>query len=103
MVHVVMNAPTYQNIAESAKRYTPQLIQTLSHLLLIGFALSGVAVMILSLISWLIMRDSWMAGFALVTGGILLSSATTLIIGKLSKCGDNLQRKFPKKLSSEPA
>lgn len=91
-----MNEHTYQKI----NQWSGVATQIIGYLLIIGFALSGILIMIISLLTWMISDVSWMAGFGLMTGGIFLSCSITLIVGKLIKDGDTLQRKFPEKLTA---
>ena len=88
-----MNEQTYQKI----NKWSSIAVQTIGYLFIIGFALTGVGIMFISLLTWIVSDISWMAGFGMITGAIFLSCAATLFIGKLMKDGDALQLRFAEK------
>lgn len=75
-----------------AKHWAGPAISVICYGLIIGFALSGIGVMMLSALVWLLFGVSSFSGFGLLTGGVFLSAATALFLGKLTKTGDALYR-----------
>ncbi len=94
-----MNEPNQTNqelvsqCATQATRWAGPAVSIISYGLIVGFALSGIAVMAVSALVWLLSNAGWFAGFGLLTGGIFLSAATALFLGKLTKAGDSLYQK----------
>jgi len=89
--------PVIDQCAKQAKRAATRVkgwggpaISIISYGFVIGFALSGIGMMILSSLLWLIFGVSSFSGFGLLTGGLFLSAATALFLGKLTKAGDAL-------------
>ena len=68
-------------------------VATLSFFLIAGLALSGMGLMGISAITWLLSGADWFCGIGLLTGGVFLASATVLCLGQLSRAGDALYRK----------
>lgn len=86
-------ANTAKQVSNRTQGWGGPAISLVSYGLIIGFALSGIAIMGLSSLVWLVFNTSLFSGFGLLTGGILLSAATALFLGKLTKAGDALYRK----------
>ena len=89
--------PVIDQCATQAKRAVTRTkgwggpaISVISYGLIIGFALSGIGVMMVSALVWLLFGVGSFSGFGLLTGGIFLSAATALFLGKLTKAGDAL-------------
>lgn len=89
--------PAIDQCATQAKRAATRIkgwggpvISIISYGLIIGFALSGIGVMMLSALVWLLFGISSFSGFGLLTGGLFLSAATALFLGKLTTAGDSL-------------
>ncbi len=76
--------------ATRVKGWGGPAISIISYGLIIGFALSGIGVMMVSSLVWLLFGVSSFSGFGLLTGGLFLSAATALFLGKLTKAGDAL-------------
>ncbi|MBT8038301.1 MAG: hypothetical protein KJO21_12230 [Verrucomicrobiae bacterium] len=93
-----INQETINLIATQANRWAGPAVSVISYGLIIGFALTGLAMMTASALAWLMLNASWLSGFGLLTGGIFFSSAAALFLGKLTKVGDSLyqnRRKQP--------
>jgi len=105
-LRTVMNEPNQINqevinkCATHANRWAGPAVSIISYGLIIGFALSGIAVMAVSALVWLVFNTSWFAGFGLLTGGVFLSAATALFLGKLTKVGDSLYQNRRKHATS---
>lgn len=76
-------------------------VSFVSYGLIVGFALSGIGIMGISALLWAILDTGWFAGFGLLTGGVFLSAATALFLGKLAKTGDALYRNREKHQPAE--
>ena len=97
MLRSVMNKkPNEQHVklvgqtTSIVKKWSGPAVSVISYGLIIGFALSGIGVMGASAFAWLFFHSGWFAGFGLLTGGVFLSVATALFLGKLTKAGDAL-------------
>ncbi len=90
--HPVINqcATQTKRAATRVKGWGGPAISVISYGLIIGFALTGIGVMMLSSLVWLLFGISSFSGFGLLTGGLFLSAATALFLGKLTKAGDSL-------------
>ncbi len=89
--------PVIDQCANQAKRAATRVkdwggpaVSIISYGFIIGFALSGIGVMALSALVCLIFGVSSFSGFGLLTGGLFLSAASALFLGKLTKAGDAL-------------
>ncbi|BDS08174.1 hypothetical protein NT6N_32140 [Oceaniferula spumae] len=60
--------------------------------LIIGLALTGLALMGVSAVIWLLSGADWFCGFGLFTGGMFLASAMVLFLGQLTRAGDAIYR-----------
>ncbi|MCP5537832.1 MAG: hypothetical protein H7A51_16560 [Akkermansiaceae bacterium] len=78
--------------ATRVKGWGGPAISIISYGLIIGFALSGLGMMMLSALAWLLFGVGSFSGFGLLTGGIFLSAATAIFLGKLAKAGDALHQ-----------
>ncbi len=85
-----INQELVSQCATQATRWAGPAVSIISYGLIVGFALSGIAVMAASALVWLLSNAGWFAGCGLLTGGIFLSAATALFLGKLAKAGDSL-------------
>ncbi|MFK7909461.1 MAG: hypothetical protein AB8F34_02545 [Akkermansiaceae bacterium] len=74
------------------RKWSGPAVSVVSYGLIIGFALSGLGIMGMSALVWVIFNTSLFSGFGLLTGGLLLSAATAIFLGKLTKAGDELYR-----------
>lgn len=84
-------------------KWSGPAISVMSYGLIIGFALSGLGIMGISALVWIIFGTSLFSGFGLLTGGIFLSAATALFLGKLMKAGDALYSRRTPPPSTEAA
>ena len=62
----------------------------LNIIITLGLALTGLVVIAVSTIAWLLSGDGWLPGIGLLTGGMLLTSATALCLGQMSHTCDTL-------------
>lgn len=99
--------PIIDQCAQQAKRAATHVkncggpaISIISYGLIIGFALSGIGVMMLSSLAWLLFGVGSFSGFGLLTGGLFLSAATSLFLGKLTKAGDAI---YQNRTKQQPA
>jgi len=85
-----------------ANRIAGPAVTMISCGLIIGLALTGLALMGISAATWLLSGADWFCGIGLLTGGLFLSSATVLFLGQLSRAGDAIYRnsRLKKKLQS---
>lgn len=65
--------------------------------LIIGLAITGIGLMGIAAITWLLSSADWFSGIALLTGGMFLASATALCLGQMSRAGDTLYRNLAQK------
>ena len=79
-----------KNVAQRIRGWGAPALSVLSYGLIIGFALSGIGIMGISALVWLLFSTSLFSGFGLLTGGLFLSAATAIFLGKLAKAGDAL-------------
>lgn len=86
-------ADKVKNVADRVKGWAGPAVSLVSYGLIVGFALSGLAIMALSALIWVFFNTSLFSGFGLLTGGIFLSAATALFLGRLTKTGDAIYRK----------
>jgi len=84
-------------------KWSGPAISVMSYGLIIGFALSGIGVMGFSALVWIIFGTSLFSGFGLLTGGMFLSAATALFLGKLMKAGDAMYNKRSQQHSAKVA
>lgn len=82
------------------RKWSGPAVSVVSYGLIIGFALSGLGIMGISALVWIIFGTSLFSGFGLLTGGMFLSAATALFLGRLAKAGDALYRN---RVTPEPA
>jgi hypothetical protein len=85
-----INQELISKCATQATRWAGPAVSIISYGLIIGFALSGIALMTVSALVWIVFHTSWFAGFGLLTGGVFLSAATAHFLGKLTNAGDSL-------------
>ena len=85
------------------RKWSGPAVSVMSYGLIIGFALSGLGIMGVSALAWMIFGTSLFSGFGLLTGGLFLSAATALFLGKLAKAGDALYRNRAKHLPAKAA
>lgn len=83
------------------RKWSGPAVSVMSYGLIIGFALSGLGIMGISALVWVIFNTSLFSGFGLLTGGLFLSAATALFLGKLTKTGDDLYRKHEKQQTAK--
>jgi len=74
------------------KRLAGPAVTVFSCGLIIGLALTGLGLMGVSAVTWLLSGAGWFCGFGLLTGGMFLASAMVLFLGQLSRAGDALYR-----------
>lgn len=79
------------------RKWSGPAVSVASYGLILAFALTGLAVMGISALVWVVCDTGLFSGFGLLTGGLFLSSATALFLGKLTKAGDALYRKSGKR------
>lgn len=103
-LRTVMNEPTNTTAASDTKPTTAELaalwarrlagpmVTVFSCGLIIGLALTGLGLMGVSAVTWLLSGADWFCGFGLLTGGMFLASAMVLFLGQLSRAGDALYR-----------
>ena len=84
-------------------KWSGPAVSVVSYGLIIGFALSGLGIMGVSALVWVVFGTSLFSGFGLLTGGIFLSAATALFLGKLMKAGDALYSQRNQQQSTEAA
>ena len=82
-------------------KWSGPAVSVVSYGLIIGFALTGLVTMAVSALVWVIFGTSLFSGFGLLTGGIFLSAATAIFLGKLMKAGDALYSKRSEQQSAE--
>lgn len=99
--------PVIDQCADHAKRAATRVqgwggpaISIISYGLIIGFALSGIGVMMISALIWLLFDIGWFSGFGLLTGGVFLSAAIAIFLGKLAKAGDALHQNRKKQATA---
>ena len=86
----VMKKETYVVIS----KWAGIVIPVIGYLVITGFALTGLGIIGFSLLTWIITDMTWVGGFGLLTGGLFLSTATVLFIGKLIKDGERIQKRY---------
>ena len=75
------------------RKWSGPAVSVLSYGLIFSFAVGGLAIMGFSALVWIVFGTSLFSGFGVLTGGICLSAAVALFLGKLTKVGDSLYRK----------
>jgi hypothetical protein len=83
------------------RKWSGPAVSMISYGVIIGFALSGLGIMGMSALMWLLFSTSLFSGFGLLTGGLFLCAATAMFLSKLGKASEMLHGKSEKQQAAK--